>query len=488
MLGVFSFLKTLLFRKNKIRVAGGVLILVFLLSIVLSAAFVPNVAATGVRKPELKLYGIVTKDIVNMSNVYTYIDQNGNNRTLHWEVNSDENITIKIGDILFKDTFLNSSTQGDVVLSHGTNAKWQYLCDSNGIPYILGEVHNDTSGEETFYASLVDTVDITFSSDDYIIIVAKVIDYKASYAQIETKLRFVDMGGEDHILNIFIENRTGSDSISLTDSSVPFGSDGKSDDVIFTTYNKPILSDFYIICFNVNNIFERAGLSTEIVKCTAVVYLTVGGVSTSYADNYVKVAFKMLTIRNSIPKINDIELNDTTSISFKATSKITSNYDIVRIANAKIPFMYYPSADKIPDDKELTIKYSWDIVLPDDDALSFSNLELNYTHGSGNITEFWVQGTDKTDSYKSLKEGDEVTLLTSLTPGTLYNIKVKIAYTEDQYDALITEKVAFVIWKPETWPVAFWGLIATILSAFGITVKWVRAKKREAATKAFSKK
>ena len=181
-------------------------------------------------------------------------------------------------------------------------------------------------------------------------------------------------------------------------------------------------------------------------------------------------------------------MNNTNSICIPADNKITSIIDIEKIADAQIPFKYSPSPDYYPDADDLTIKYSWDIVLPDDAALSFSNLQLNYTHGSGNVTEFWVSGTDKTDSYKNLKAGDEVTLLTSLTPGVLYNVKVKIVYTEDDYDEFVTSQVTFLWYDPSTWSAWFWGLLATVFGFFSAGLAaYIKRRQRKAATKVANK-
>jgi len=458
-----------------------VLVLVGLFGMNLLMGVMPVHAAAT--KPQLDLYGMVQKDIINLNDVLLYQDEDGNNQSLPYVVDDNRNITIGVGDIKWDTQFLNATIVPLTLGSAAVDGYAQYLTDSNGIPYVLVYAYN-VSNSPTVNAYLVNTLDYTFETNAYFVFCTKIFLAEGSTPRIRFDLKLLDVGGEDHYLTFIVWNSSGTNNIRLLDTDSDC--DDLVDDVQVDIYEANI-GEYYAYQFKISDLFTTAGLNTEITKIEAIHYRVVQSTS-SLGDNEIKGIFKYAFISNKLVKINDKIVNGT-QITYKASDGITTTRDVIKIADAQIPFKYSPTPDHYADANALTIKYSWDIVLPDDAALSFSNLELNFTMGSGNVTEFWVNGEDKYNTYKDLDAGDEVTLLTSMTPGTLYNIKVKIAYTATEYDELVTEKHSAFIWyDPSTWSAWFWGLLATIAGFFSAGLAaYFKRRQRKAATKVANK-
>ena len=278
-------------------------------------------------------------------------------------------------------------------------------------------------------------------------------------------------------------------STSISENVIDYVSDSDSyvDDVEIY-----IPSSINSIQYSFEYVFENL-LSVEVTKLDSIKFYCWMQANTTTSQTISKVLFRAFFIQASKTKINSVLLNKTNSISFKA-SAITTTRDIEKIADTVIPIKKQLAPKKIPNSDTLEIEYDYEFSIPDDSALSFSNVVVNMTlpdyekFSVNNVTEFYVDLEDKLDTLQNIKPGDTITVMQNPTPGNLHQIQITIKYSEDIYDKLITEKVTFVWYDPDTWTVAFWGFVAAVLSLVGIGVGWAKAKQREAATKAFTKK
>lgn len=441
-------------------------------------------ATTTKTPPKAILEGTVTKDIIDLNNIWLYESDNGENKTLPYKRNG--NITINVGNLHFRDAFINASVKGTIT----AGGQAQYLLDSNGIPYILLTTSNTTPTSDPA-VTLVDTVDQSFDPSSYIFIIAKILyTDNLAYNHMSVKLTLIDTGGEDHQLVIYLYNVSGTDLIELTDS----GSDSDTliDDVFVHIKNLEAYK-YYAFCLKLSDIFQKAGLNTELVKITKVEYNAKTQIDTTKSSTTIKVMFKVVQIVKNKVMLNGILLNDTSTISISADSFSSTGLTLIKIADAQIPFEYQVSPEDIlKDPDKFTLEYRWIFSLPDDSTLSFSNTYANITIGdipANNITLFTINGADYTDIIKNQEYYSW-----EITAGTQYLVTLKAeGIPEDIYDALIHRETppsgGGLVVQIEWWIGALLIAIGSIFGSYGVwLVKKGKEMQRKAKSKYLSKK
>lgn len=451
----------------------------FLLIFSIAMRFPPALCVT---EPKVTIYGTLTKDVTDLSNIWTWVDEDGN-KTLPYSRTA--NITVSVGNIHFEEPFLNASTQGTFDCPAGIELTAQYLTDASGIPYILLYAKN-TSAIASYYAKLRDKVDLTIDPDSYVVFAGKIFLNDTADPRFSIELKLIDAGGEDHYLTIWFNAYSGTDSIDAFDTGSD--SDSVADDARVKLYNTDVLNDYVVVQFKISDILTAAGLSTEIVKVEEIIY-QIAYVAPAAGDNELKVFFRYAFISSKAVKINNVILNGTT-ISLDADS-ITINRNVKKIADVVIPFEYeLPPRSKSYNPDALEVTYEWlvdDEVLPNDPALSFSDVNLNYTVPSGEIVSLYINGADYLSSIPSDAEaGDKVTLL-SLRVGTQYLIISKVKYSGEEFDAIVGTETP----PPLTWATFadwlsyyFWHIVFVLASALGIAGLASHAKRQKRAIKA----
>lgn len=480
MLGLSLF--SLLFRRNKIRVACGILFVLLLFSMFSVAFFAPKTIATETYEPSLTVYGFVQKDIIDPSNILLY-QSNGKNQTLEYSIDTSKNISFAVTKVQLGKQFENASTDGVVAGSTEVTLEKNLLLDSNNIRYLLLKISNSSAITNTtvFYGKTIeDTLDLTITGSEYIIFIADAEALAGDIAAYEIKVLFgfVDEYANNYLIQLSLltnGNSRGYNSVSK---------------IAYCYMN---LTKTNVMQIQINKLLQDVGLAVHPSKITFVRYGILFRPNTISASYSVAGKIYAAIISPEPWKIGNVIVNNTKIFE---TKEISSTLGIYKIADAQIPFIYNVPADPDPDADTLKIKYEWSFMLPDDSALSFSNVVANLTlpnyqgFSIDNVTEFYIDLVDKMDTLKNHKAGDVITVMTSPSVGDLHQISITIKYPEDIYDQIITNQVAFVWYDPGTWTVSFWAVIASILSILfgGIGYKYARAKQREAATAAFKKK
>ncbi|RLC74569.1 MAG: hypothetical protein DRJ03_31740 [Chloroflexi bacterium] len=429
-----------------------------ILALLLVFAFMFSEASFSITVTEagITVYGDVTKDVINTSDIWVYEDKTGNNATLPYERNG--NISLTFGNIHFANAFENASTQ-NIELTTGASGWAQYLTDSNGIPYILVYAHN-TTDVTCLMAKIVNKAEKTIDINSYVVFSAKLLLAEGTEAKAGIELKMIDTGGEDHYVIIWLVNSSGTDSITLDDSTSD--SDSLSDDIVVTCHRE-ITANYYFLQFKISDVFTKAGLSTEIVKLEQIIY-RVHTYAVANSDSEIKAAFRCAFITNKKVTINGKPLNGT-SINLDSDT-ITINREIKKIADVQIPFEWILEPKKTYDDKNLIIDYDFEFLLPDDAALSFSNVKLNFTVPSGEIQSLWINGQDYLSSVENKDPGTEITLLSSITASTQYIVNCKVKYSEEEYYEL-AQQIKLAWWSPRSWIDKLLAVLLAIVNFFG---------------------
>ena len=459
-------------------------------AMLLAPAFSQSVwAGATVQEPQLKVSGNVTKDIIDPSNIWLYTDSDGQNQTLSYQ--RDGNITFSTYDLELQHAFVNESVANAgtyVTNSRFTVSQKLLLRDSSNIKYMLLTLDYSASGLASASGTggyIYFDVDEDISKLDYFMYAAKLVDDSVTNNtdfQFSIMIVAIDEGGEDHYILFRAKNTTAAASVVVSD--VLEDSDSANDDLIIYDNVTSLIHKGSIVVYSYKWLdLALQKLNVNLVKISRI-YLGVHLVAGNDVGT-IKIAYRFATFSTIEPKINDQTLNRTITLNVNSDT-ISSTVPISKIADATVPFEYTVSPDKYSSSSNYTIVYDYDIMLPDATELSFSGVKANFTMGSGSIKEFWISGTDYNSTYSSLKSGESAILLTDPTPGQLYNIKVKIAYTAEQWRKLTA--VGFVWTDPSTWSVAFWGLIATILSALGIGAGYALRRQEKAQEVAFNKR
>ena len=317
-------------------------------------------------------------------------------------------------------------------------------------------------------------IDKTFDAESYIVVCGKILLAEGTNPREQFRITLVDEGGEDHILTIIMFNGTATSDLALVDRD----SDGKTDDVNVNMYHLFTDGKYWVLQFKIADIFENAGLTTNIVKATQIQYAFLQNCVAS-SDNEGKALFRMFFISEKKITVNSKPLNGT-SVQLDSDT-IDINCEIEKIVDVQIPFRWQPEAEKAYDDKNQIIDYDFEFLLPDDTALSFSDVKLNFTVPSGEIQSLWINGQDYLSNVENKDPGTEITLLSSISAGTQYIVNCKVKYSEEEYYEL-AQQIKLAWWSPRSWIDKLLAVLLAIVNFFGgigaTYIKRLRAKVR----------
>ena len=464
---------------KKIFVLGFLFLFLFLT--------VSEVQATVV-EPSLTVYGTVTKDVTDLSNIWLYENDNGENETLPYTRNG--NLTIQVGKIKFPEPFLNKTVTAFAEAGMSQyDSELQLLQDADEIPYILFTMTNSsalTAGTmyDRYFTFSVDT---TLTDNSHLLIAIKTLTNTSDISRIrvDTGLWLVDEGGEDHVVFFMFDTSITDYSYSVVDYAIS-DSDTATDDVQFAV---PLrfgeLQCFQIKIDEINNI-----LSVSNVKITKGIIRMFVKTDASQSTSQAKTQIKIFNRFEKEVKINDITLNRTNTITIDSDT-LNPTVEIEKIADVQMPFKYTLEPERSFNDNELSVRYNWEFILPDDSTLSFSNVKLNTTAPSGTPESFYINGQDYLSSIENEDSGAEVTVLNSISAGTQYIVTMKVIYSETEYDEIVETENPPPFWRNPAEAIFWWfwsfiGFIASILSLKGLQ-STAKRKKRYYKTKVKNK-
>lgn len=473
-LGILKLIRV----RRKIRVAGGILLL-FLGGMV----FIPHVRAVTVDEliPHVTVYSTVQKDIIDLDNVTLYTDD-GVNRSLGFNINAEENISLNTYNIIPCRQFENESIAdgtASYTSPYVSNINYALLYDLYSAKYLL--IAGDISSTSTSYNGIENSIKLTCGVDvsqaEYIAIAYKFIETYTNITALagQVKIIALDEGGEDHLVTVKFGYLTTS-VLNIGD----LDGDGKSDDVrlYYVTADATTITNTPQILQLAWQDLAQQLLNVRFIKVVSIIYGYYAIIGAG--SGAIKIAYRYVLFNDNIFKMNNIIVNAST-LQFKATDKITSTIKIKKIVDAQIPIKKElkckPSGD--PDSNVITYQYKFS--LPDDSALSFSNTYVNLTLPSyegfsiDNVTEFWIDTEDKLDMLQNYEAGDELTIMSSVDVGNLHIIELKIKYSEEHYNTIMYQGVGFVFFI--THPIeAFYFVLGSIIAIIAVTLKWRSGK------------
>ncbi|RUM28765.1 MAG: hypothetical protein DSY42_07860, partial [Aquifex sp.] len=195
-----------------------IIALLALVALILPALVPRSLAGATVKEPQLTVQGTVTKDIIDMNNIFLYTDENSKNQSLPY--GCDGNISFSVYNVYFRDGLVNTSVAkaGTLLTSTFTINSKQFLYDANKIPYILiDETYSTTGNTAAQYGYITFSMDL--STNPYLLIIAKILDIPQNTAANLTSIRIqivlvaVDEGGEDHYIVIQLGNVTAANAV-----------------------------------------------------------------------------------------------------------------------------------------------------------------------------------------------------------------------------------------------------------------------------------
>ena len=423
----------------------------------------------------MKITGILTKDVVDLTNIFKYTDENGAEQTLPYAVDADRNISFVVTMIELEKQFENAttvSTEGSTALS----ATVDLLRDSNYISYLLFKVTNNTAlSASTWYNQYFsNSIDELVDNNYYVIYIAKLEALSGdivAYSLI-LKLKFYDEFANEREIWL----RLGSSYDLYEDTSGAL-------------VHSQLASNSTIIQIKLDDVITSLGKSWTLTKLVEITYYLSFKTNTTLSSNY-EIAAMIYTaiISQKEFKINDIVVNDTKTLEFKATKTITSTLEINKIADVSIPFEYIPEPERAFDANNFAAKYDWLFSLPDDDALIFSSVVANVTLGdlddyTANISYFYVSGTD----YKQTLQNQKYYSF-AVSAGVQYYVSLKFeGLPESVYDSLIeisSPPTSGIIVQIEWYFGAFLVALGGLFGSYGL---WIKRKGKEFQRKAKSK-
>ena len=444
--------------------------------------FFVSKATNSVTEPSLILKGTETHDVYDLSNVF-YVKTSDGAIELPYEPDVSKNISFSVLSVEPEKQFENVT----LVSPSGDTDKFDYtidlLRDANGISYLLMKMTNKTAlaPNTWYYIQFENTIEKEVDNDYYLLLMGEVeaLQGTMEFYYLHFQLVFLDEYGNEREIWLDLESND-LDNIDLTWER----STGQ-------LVHRQNATKSNAIQIQIRWILETLGKSWSIVKLEKVRY-KVAFYTASTLDSQYEIAGKVYTaiVSPVAFKVNNVLLNYTKTISFKATRSISSTLEINKIADVSIPFVYTVEPEKSCDAESLSIKYDYLFSLPSDSALSFSSVIANVTKGDGNVSYFYINGAD----YKETLESQGY-YSWSVSAGTQYYVTLKIEYTEEQYDAIIGIDSP----PPLTWATAgdwlsywFWyivGIVAAILTPIiGSSIaKKAKAGKRRSKSAAKNK-
>ncbi|MHA1594305.1 MAG: hypothetical protein ACTSXX_06115 [Candidatus Baldrarchaeia archaeon] len=430
--------------------------------------------AYALTEPEVVVSGVITKDIIDLSNIWKYVDENGEEEILPYTRNG--NITINVENIHFSDPFMNKSVTSfdNSASASAVSTDIFLLQDANEIPYVLIDVYNSTaiSASTWYHGKWRFQTNVNLTKDYYLLFVSKLVFNTSDITGIwiEIAMKLIDEGGEDHY--VFVRAYTGgTEQARVFDTAVD--SDTYEDDVAFEYPAAVNTSHLHVYQIKIQKVNELLSVSCVKIETVDLVLGFQSDASTSSAE--VKAKFVVYNIYDKKVMINNIVLNKTQTISVDSNT-ITSSISIEKIADAQIPFTYSPMPDKYYNDDAMQVKYSWRFNLPDDSALAFENVVVNFTVPSGEVKELFFNSEDKLSLLEGKSEGEQVTLATNITPGQENFVDCLVQYSEDDY-YIIAERAGsmWAWWHPRSWLAKLLSLILAIVNIFGgVGATWIK--------------
>ncbi|MGQ4916045.1 MAG: hypothetical protein ACP6IU_15035, partial [Candidatus Asgardarchaeia archaeon] len=425
----------------------------------------------------------VTKDIIDINNIFKYTDQNGENQTLqYWQVQSDKNMSFDVLNIELQQQFLNA-TKTSATGSTELTEQIDLLQDANYINYLLFKVTNTSSltSATWYWKQFENDVDIDVSNTYYLLYAGEINVIQGDVADYILTVKFVFTDQFANEKEIWLQFRAQSDTTY-------------EDTVNNALVHQQNVTQSCIIQVRIQDLLDALGKSYKLVKLSKIRYYLSFKTATTISSSSYEVA-SMIYSALVLPQkfeINSITINHTKTISVKA-SRISGSLKINKIADVSIPALldlqtYDPSRS---DDKEpfidvdsagnYKIKYTWKFSLSDDPAIQFSNTQVNLTlpnyegFSVANITEFIVDTQDELSTLQNYKAGDEITILSNPSVGDLHLIIMTIAYPVEIYNAIMGEGVGIFYFI--THPVdAMYYIFGFILAVIFSYLKWGRGK------------
>lgn len=460
------------------------IIFVSLFMVGMMAGMMPQQAfAADIYEPQPEIHGVLTKDILNLSDVFAYETDNNQNTTLPYSV--ENNISIDMWNIEYEKQFENYSLT-TITTASGFTAESALLRDSNYIRYGLLKITNNTAlAADTWYTAFFgNTLDVQVKNSYYILASAKIAKIAGTNYKTITTINYYFY---DDNLNSFLI------SINFKDADVADINIG------YTTYLYADINatKYSTVQFKLQDLLDTAGLGYTLTKLYKVEYKVQVKTASTVTDASVIASgqFRAARILSVPAKIENKMINGTT-ITFPAEKSIDTTVPLVKIANIQTSFKYLPGIiTKTWNDKEFLISYSWTVTIPNDTGLSFSDVYMNFTVPSGEVQQLLVNGEDYRDAVKDKNAGNTVTLLNSMSAGS-YMISCTVKYSSSDYDAIIAVEEApyFNILDPSSWhnfgawvTYSIYNTIQTIAAALGLsgTALWALAHKRAAKTESF---
>ncbi|MCD6485196.1 MAG: hypothetical protein J7L47_08825 [Candidatus Odinarchaeota archaeon] len=455
-----------------------------------------SVQATTNYTPQIFMYSDITKDIVDMNNVFLYKDENGENVTLsYWVPNTDENMTFSILNVELTRQFENATVDTSL-LSFGAelSASVELLRDSKDISYLLIKVSNSSAlTADTWYGvSLTNLISGDFYVDNsyYALMIGQIVALNGTISNYNQKFRmvFLDEFNNEITIRILLNFNATEMYWEDTIGALNYMING---------------SEYNVVQVKLQKILDNLTKSYSLVKLKSIQYEVLFKTG-STLSSYYEIAGKFYACRVlSEPfKIENTFVHKLSTISVKADSSITSTIGIKKIADVTIPAkldlqVYDPN---IGEDKEpfwdmdkagdYKIKYTWKFSLVDDPAIQFLNTQVNLTlpNYSGfsieNVTEFIVNTQDELSSLSSYKAGDEFTVISNPSVGDLHLIIMTIAYQVSIYTEIMSQGAGWFYFVTHPLEALYWvvGIIVTVIGAV-LGIGWVKSKGEETKAK-----
>ncbi|MCD6485258.1 MAG: hypothetical protein J7L47_09145 [Candidatus Odinarchaeota archaeon] len=453
-----------------------------------------SVQATTNYTPQIFVYSDLTKDVVDLNNVFRYVDNSGNNATLqYYQVQSGKNITFHVTGIEFSRQFENASLDGTITCSGSNSYDVDLLKDTNGISYLMLKIWNTSaiSTSSWYYLQLDNTVEKTLPDPEntWILFIGKVQNISASasyYLQVAYTIKDEFSNQYTIILKFHYNDR------------------GYTGDTIYVYVER----DYNIIQVNMKALLDSVGLSIRPSKLVKVSYKVAYYEADTLEQQYTfaGMIYAAAVIDDKPLKINDVLLNATAEVTIPATDKIRSTIPVNKIADVQIPAVlnlqvYDPNID---GDKEpfwdldkagdYKIKYTWKFSLPDDPAIQFSNTQVNLTlpdfdgFSISNITEFIVDTQDELSGLSSYKAGDEITVISNPSTGDLHLIIMTISYPVEIYNAIMGEGAGWFYFLTNPLGALYFGIgvVISVIAGY-LGVKSLKKKGEEYKAKGLPK-
>lgn len=411
-----------------------------------------------IKEPGLTIKGVESHDIYDLSNIFYVKDADV---VLPYEPNTAENISFAVTSIELAKQFENATTDSSLVTINAANDYYvDLLRDANGISYLLLKEYNKTvlSASTWYELALTNDLNLEVGNNYYIIFIAKAEMLKgtASAFLIRTRFDVVDEFGNSYSVEINLQ--TNREEIGYSASI----------NKIYVYLN---LTKSNAVQYKLQDLIDAVGISINVRKITKVTYSISYLTPATLSDSAYECAgmFYTAILTKTAFKINDILVNNTKTIGFKATDSISSTLEINKIADVSIPFEWMPEPEKSYDSDSLSVKYDYLFSLDSySGEVSYSGVTANFTlndfadSSKANITYFYVSGSD----YSSELESNGY-YSWSVSPDTQYYVSAKFKVSRNVFYSLVgVEEAPPLTWAtfPDWLRYYFWYVVAIIAS------------------------